>query len=188
MKRVAAKFFFPMVLIAPVVLLLNTVASAQYQNQFGNRGPQFGGGMAPHAGPPGGPLPETVPVSDSTLRIQRWQNEWKEQHPGEPVPNLGQLEHMHSAETNALVRQGGQQMWANRQSELKRNYLMAKNIQQQRNEANHVTWGPQQWAAWDKQYDAGQQAQANAYLEAVRQSGEMARAEAFYKQNGYYPR
>jgi hypothetical protein len=29
--------------------------------------------------------------------------------------------------------------------------------------------------------------QANAYLEAVRQSSEMALAEAFYKQNGYSP-
>jgi hypothetical protein len=78
-------------------------------------------------------------------------------------------------------------MWANRQAELKRNYLLSKQMQQRQNEANHVVWNAQQWAAWDKQYDAGQQAQANAYLQGVRQSGEMARAEAFYKQNGFWP-
>jgi hypothetical protein len=162
--------------------------SNQYSNQYQNQGSQFGQGMEVHRpGPPGGSLPETVPVSESTRRIQRWQDEWRAQHPGEPMPILPVLERLHRDETSALIKQSGQQMWANRQAELKRNYLLSKQMQQRQNEANHVVWNAQQWAAWDKQYDAGQQAQANAYLQGVRQSGEMARAEAFYKQNGFWP-
>ena len=55
---------------------------------------------------------------------------------------------------------------------------MAKQRQQQLLTAAHVTWTPQQWQQWDRQYDLEQQKRAQDYLKAAELSGQMAREEA----------
>jgi hypothetical protein len=117
------------------------------------------------------------PVRPQVLQYQRWENEWKQQHPGQPTPNLGVLEHMHEKELVANTRADGQRMWAARQAELKANYLKARQMQQQRNAAQHVTWNSQQWANWDKAYDQQMHQQAIDYEHAREQAGEILRAQ-----------
>jgi hypothetical protein len=117
------------------------------------------------------------PVRPQVLQYQRWQNEWKQQHPGEPMPSLGVLEHMHEQELLANTQADGQRMWAARQAELKANYQQARQMQAQRNAAQHVTWDSQQWANWDKAYDQQMHQQAIDYEHAREQAGAELRAE-----------
>jgi|HubBroStandDraft_6_1064221.scaffolds.fasta_scaffold47285_2 hypothetical protein len=117
------------------------------------------------------------PVRPQVLQYQRWQNEWRQQHPGEPMPSLGALEHMHEAELVANTRTDGQRMWAARQAELKANYQAARQMQERKNAAQHVTWNSQQWANWDKAYDQQMHQQAIDYEHAREQAGEELRAE-----------
>jgi hypothetical protein len=117
------------------------------------------------------------PVRPQVLQYQRWQNEWKQQHPGEPMPSLGVLEHMHEKELVANTQADGQRMWAARQAELKANYQKARQMQGQKNAAQHVTWNSQQWANWDKAYDQQMHQQAIDYEHAREQAGEELRAE-----------
>jgi hypothetical protein len=117
------------------------------------------------------------PVRPQVLQYQRWQNEWKQQHPGEPMPSLGVLEHMHEKELVANTHVDGQRMWAARQAELKANYQKARQMQEQKNAARHVTWNSQQWANWDKAYDQQMHQQAIDYEHAREQAGEELRAE-----------
>jgi hypothetical protein len=117
------------------------------------------------------------PVRPQVLQYQRWQKEWTEAHPGEPMPTLGQFEHMHEAEIVQQVHDDGQRMWAARQAKLKADYAQAKQMQAQKNAAQHVTWTSQQWAAWDKAYDNQKRQEANDYLKAQAQAGEELRAE-----------
>ena len=117
------------------------------------------------------------PVRPQVLQYQRWQNEWKQQHPGEPMPSLGVLEHMHEKELVANTQADGQRMWAARQAELKANYQRARQMQEQKNAAQHVTWNSQQWATWDKAYDLEMRQQAIDYERARQQAGEELRAE-----------
>jgi hypothetical protein len=117
------------------------------------------------------------PVRPQVLQYQRWQNEWKQQHPGEPMPSLGVLEHMHEKELVANTQADGQRMWAARQAELKANYQKARQMQGQKNAAQHITWNTQQWANWDKAYDQQMHQQAIDYEHAREQAGEELRAE-----------
>ena len=117
------------------------------------------------------------PVRPQVLQYQRWQDEWRQTHPGAPMPTLAEFEKMHSAEIQDQVRQRGQQMWAARQAELKANYQKARDMQAQKNAAQHVTWNKQQWDNWDKAYDQQMHQQAIDYEKAREQAGEELRAE-----------
>jgi hypothetical protein len=111
-------------------------------------------------------------------QYERWKQEWAQQHPGEPLPNMGVLEKMHRDEITTNIRQDGAAMWARRRQEVQARYQMAKQMQQSKNAAQHVTWTQQQWTQWDKQYDQEQRQAAQDYINAAAQSGADARAEA----------
>ena len=48
----------------------------------------------------------------------RWENEWRQQHPGQPMPSFGALEKMHRSETMQNMNAGFDRMRQNRQREL----------------------------------------------------------------------
>jgi hypothetical protein len=106
-------------------------------------------------------------LSGQALQAQRWEQQWVTEHPGQPIPNPGQLQKMHTGEIQAEITAGGRQMWAGRQAELQSNYLMAKQMQQSKLAAQHTTWSPAQWANWDRSYDQSQQDQAEAYKRGI---------------------
>lgn len=116
-------------------------------------------------------------LSPQVQQTQRWEQEWRQQHPNEPVPNLGILEKMHRGEIIDNMNRGFAQMRQQRQATLQQNYALSKQHQQQMLAAQHITWTPQQWQEWDRQYDAGQRAQAQAYLEGLKQAGEIEEAQ-----------
>jgi hypothetical protein len=117
-------------------------------------------------------------LSPQVEQAERWKKEWREQHPNEPMPSFGALEKLHRGEIIANMNQGFAAMRQRRQAELQRNYQLAKQRQQQVLTAAHVSWTPQQWQQWDRQYDLEQQKRAQDYLKAVELSGQMAREEA----------
>jgi len=116
-------------------------------------------------------------LSPQAQQMERWKQEWRQQHPNEPVPNMGVLEKLHRDEITANMNRGFAAMRQRRQEELRRNYLMARQHQQQVLAAAHVTWTPQQWQQWDREYDLEQQRQAEDYIKAWNLAGEMAREE-----------
>jgi hypothetical protein len=116
-------------------------------------------------------------LSPQVQQRLRWEKEWREQHPGQPLPSAGALQKLHQDEIIANIKAGGARMWAARQAELQRNYELSRDNQQRRLAAQHITWTPQQWRQWDRQYDQEQQQRAQDYLKAVELSGEMARRE-----------
>lgn len=116
-------------------------------------------------------------LSPQVQQAERWKAQWRQQHPNEPVPNLGVLEKLHRDEIIANMNRGFADMRQRRQAQLQQNYLMAKQHQQQILAAQHITWDAAQWQEWNRQYDAEQQQRARDYLEAVKQAGEMARLE-----------
>jgi hypothetical protein len=115
----------------------------------------------------------------------RWKAEWLQQHPGQPVPSMGVLEHMHSGQIMNATNVGFAKMREERQAELQRQHQMSRNMQEQKLAAQNITWTPQQWQAWEKEYDAQMHQRANEYLEAVRQAGEMEREEQRRKALGF---
>jgi hypothetical protein len=117
-------------------------------------------------------------LSPEVQRRLRWEKEWREQHPNEPMPNAGVLQKMHRQEIIATTNQDFAQMRQRRQTELQHNYLLSKQRQQRLLDAQHITWTPQQWKEWDREYDREQRQQAEDYLKAVAQAGEMSRTEA----------
>ena len=116
-------------------------------------------------------------LSPQVEQAQRWEREWKAQHPGQPVPNAGELQKLHRDETLATMNADFARMRAQRQADLRREYQMSRDHQARQLAAQHITWTPQQWKAWDRQYDLAQQQKAQDYLKAVELSGEMARQE-----------
>lgn len=116
-------------------------------------------------------------VSPQVSQAQRWEREWRQQHPNEPMPSFGALEKLHRQETLSNMNQGFAAMRQRRQEELQRNYRMARQHQQHILDAQHIRWSAQQWEAWNRQYDLEQQQRAQDYLQAVQQAGEMARLE-----------
>lgn len=116
-------------------------------------------------------------LSPQVQQRLRWEAEWRQQHPGEPMPNPGQMQKLHGAEIQANINSGFAKMRAQRQADLQREYQMSRANQQRQLDARHVTWTPAQWQAWDREYDRGQQAKAQAYRDAVRQAGEINQAE-----------
>jgi hypothetical protein len=76
------------------------------------------------------------------------------------------------------MNQGFAAMRQRRHAELQRNSQLAKQHQQQLLTAAHVTWTPQQWQQWDRQYDLEQQKRARDYLKAAVFPGQVAREEA----------
>lgn len=116
---------------------------------------------------------------------QRWEREWKEQHPNEPVPNSGVLAKMHRGEILNNMNAGFARMRQNRQAELQRNYGLARQLQQQKNAAAGVTWSNAQWQQWDKTYDNDQRQAAINHAEAMWREGERQREE--WRRTGVNP-
>ncbi len=107
---------------------------------------------------------------------ERWEQEWRQQHPGQPMPSFGALEKMHRGEIMQNMNSGFTRMRQNRQAELQRNRLWGKQNQENILARQHITWSSQQWANWDRQYDQEQRQRAIEALEAARQAGELDKA------------
>jgi hypothetical protein len=112
-------------------------------------------------------------LTPQAQQAARWQREWTEQHPGEPMPSFGKLEKMHRGEIIQGINSTWNQTRQNRQNELRSNYLLSRRNQEQKLAAQHVTWSPQQWSNWDTEYRQQMQQHAKDYLEGVRQAGEI---------------
>ena len=117
-------------------------------------------------------------ISPQEQMMARWEQEWKQQHPGQPVPNMGVLEHMHEGEIIANMNVGFAKMRQARQADLQRQYQLARQRQESILASRHITWSAQQWKAWDTAYDQQKQQEAQEYIRASALSGEMAREEA----------
>jgi hypothetical protein len=116
-------------------------------------------------------------TSAQVLQAQRWQQEWRQQHPNEPMPSFGALEKLDREEIISNTNQDFARMRQERQAKLKRDYLLSKQNQQRKLASQHITWTAEQWKNWDREYDRAMQQRAQEYLKAVEQAGEMARAE-----------
>ena len=116
-------------------------------------------------------------LSPQVAQRLRWEAEWRQQHPGEPMPNPGQMQKLHRAEIIANSNAGFAKMRAQRQAELQRQYQLSRANQERQLDAQHIAWTPTQWQQWDRQYDRAQQQKAQDYLNAVRQAGEIDRMQ-----------
>lgn len=116
-------------------------------------------------------------LSPDAVQRLRWEQEWRQQHPGEPMPNPGQMQKLHRGEIIANTNAGFARMRAQRQAQLQHEYQVTRAHQAQVNAQNHVTWTPAQWQAWDRQYDRAQQQKAEDYKRGVEQAGEINRME-----------
>jgi hypothetical protein len=110
-------------------------------------------------------------------QYERWKQEWLQTHPGQPVPSMGVLEHMHEGQIIQQSNEGFAKMRAQRQAQLQAEYQMVKRNQEQQLAAQHITWTAQQWQAWDREYDQQHKQRAQEYLDAVKYAGEMEREE-----------
>jgi hypothetical protein len=113
----------------------------------------------------------------TTAQAERWKQEWRQQHPNEPMPSFGALEKLHREEIISNTNQDFAKMRQERQAKLKRDYLLSKQNQQRKLASQHITWTAEQWKQWDREYDLAMQQRAQDYLKAVELDGEMARAE-----------
>jgi hypothetical protein len=125
-------------------------------------------------------------LSPQVVQRLRWEQEWRTQHPGEPMPNPGEMQKLHRAEIIANSNAGFAKMRAQRQAELQRQYQLSRANQQRQLDAQHITWTPQQWQAWNRQYDRAQQQKAQDYLNAVRQAGEIDRMQREQEERDKY--
>ncbi len=116
-------------------------------------------------------------LSPQVQQRLRWEAEWRAQHPGQALPNAGQMQKLHGAEIQAQIRAGGAKMWADRQAELRRQHERARADQQRQLDARHVRWTPAQWQQWERDYTLARKKEAEDYGKAVALSGEMARQE-----------
>lgn len=116
-------------------------------------------------------------LSPQVQQAERWKQEWRQQHPNEPMPSFGELEKLHRQEIISNMNRDFAKMRQERQAKLKRDYLFSKQIQQRKLAEQHITWTARQWKQWDKEYDQAMQQRAQDYLKAVEQAGEMARIE-----------
>jgi len=115
-------------------------------------------------------------------KLDRWQKEFRRDHPGEQMPNDGQLQKMHRdeliAQTNKDMAKGREL----RQQELRHEYLLLRHNQMQVNAKNGVTWTDAQWRAWDEEYNRQREDEARAWLQAWYQMGQLAREQAIQEE------
>jgi hypothetical protein len=116
-------------------------------------------------------------LSPQVAQRLRWEAEWRQQHPGEPMPDPGQMQKLHRDEIIANTDAGFAKMRAQRQAQLQHEYQMSRANQQRQLDARHVTWTPAQRKEWDRQYDRAQQQKAQDYLNGVKQAGEIDRMQ-----------
>jgi spore coat protein CotH len=112
-------------------------------------------------------------LSPSTLQAQRWNQQWLREHPGEPMPNAGQMQKMHRGEIINTMNNDFANMRQARQAELQQNLALARQMQERKLAAQHIKWSPQQWQNWNNQYQAAQYQAAEDYKAGVRQAGEI---------------
>ncbi|MDR3615972.1 MAG: hypothetical protein P4L53_20610 [Candidatus Obscuribacterales bacterium] len=110
------------------------------------------------------------PVNPSTLQAQRWQDEWRQQHPGESMPNAGQLQKMHSTEIQNSITNGFAAMRQRQSAKSREEYDLATQISKRNAAQSGVPWSK---AQFDRDYEQSHIDHAKAYLEAVRQAGEI---------------
>ena len=118
-------------------------------------------------------------------QYERWKQEWYQQHPNEPLPILPVLEKMHHGEIIQNMNNDFALMRQRRQAELQHEYQLSKQHQEQINAAQHVTWTAAQWKNWDREYDQQKRQEAQDYLNAIKQAGEMQREE-WRRESGVY--
>jgi len=123
--------------------------------------------------------------SEQVQQYERWKQEWYQQHANEPLPSFPVLEKMHHGEIIQNMNNGFAQMRQRRQAELQHEYQMSRQHQEQVNAAKHVTWTAAQWKSWDVEYDRQKHQQAQDYLNAIKQAGEMQREE-WRRESGIY--
>lgn len=116
-------------------------------------------------------------LSPQQQQTQRWQQEWRQQHPNEPLPNAGVLQKMHRQEIIENTNRDFARMRQQRQAQLRHEYQLSRERQERILASQHVVWTAQQWHDWDRQYDLAQQQKAKDYLKGVAEAGEMTRAE-----------
>lgn len=116
-------------------------------------------------------------LSPQVAQRLRWEAEWRQQHPGEPMPNPGQMQKLHRDEIIANTNAGFAKMRAQRQAQLQHEYQISRANQQRQLDARHIAWTPAQWKEWDRQYDRAQQQKAQDYLNGVKQAGEIDRMQ-----------
>ena len=107
------------------------------------------------------------------LQYERWKREWVQQHPGEPIPNLGVLEHLHEGEIIANTNADMARMRQARQAQLQAEYRKARLDQQRALPAQHIVWTTEQWKAWDREYDLQRRQSAEEYLDGIRQAAKI---------------
>ncbi|MEO8466802.1 MAG: hypothetical protein ABI640_15805 [Gammaproteobacteria bacterium] len=115
-------------------------------------------------------------------KIDRWQKEFRKDHPGQPMLSDGQLQKLHRDE---LIAQSNKDMADGRelrQQQLRHEYLLLRHDQMQTNAKNGVTWNAAQWRAWDEEYNRQREDQARAWLQAWYQMGELAREQAIQEE------
>ena len=123
-------------------------------------------------------------TSPQVQQLQRWEQEWRQQHPNEPVPSLGVLQKLHRQEIIANMNQDFAKMRQERQAKLQRDYLLSKQHQQKILASQHITWTAQQWKEWDRKYEQNQQAQVRAYEEGKRINAEIMERERQLRESG----
>lgn len=110
------------------------------------------------------------PINPSILQAQRWETEWRQAHPGQAVPNAGQLQKMHSGEIQNEINSGwaqARQRWAAKSNE---EYQLATKISQRNAAQEGRTWNK---AEFDREYDESHREHAAKYLQSVQQSREI---------------
>ena len=125
-------------------------------------------------------------LSPQVQQAQRWEREWKEQHPGQPVPTAGVLQKLHRNETQANINAGFAKMRADRQAQLQHEYQLSRDHQARINASQHITWTPQQWKEWDRQYDQAQHQKAIDYQKAAAMAGEIDRRQREQEEQDKY--
>jgi hypothetical protein len=124
-------------------------------------------------------------LSPEVAQAQRWKREWQEQHPNEPVPDAGVLQKLHRQETTDNITRGFAKMRQERNAKLLRNYQLSRQHQQQMLVAQHVTWTPEQWREWNRQYDEGLRAQVRSYEEGRRINADIIEMERQRRELGF---
>lgn len=117
------------------------------------------------------------PNGNGTGMADRWENEWRTQHPGQPMPNFGQLEKMHRGETLNNINNGFNAMRARRQQELSRNKSLAKQLYAKQIGKPGGTLSASEEQAFNRQYDNDQREYAEDFKRGQQQAGEIFEAE-----------
>ncbi len=185
MNRNSLRFSLITCLACPATILCSAAAQAQNQNNSWAQQQAENQRLQNQALQQLAAQRQTQAQSPQAQQFERWKQEWIQQHPGEPLPSFGVLEHLHSGELVNSVNNGFAKMREQRQAQLQADRQLAKQNQERALAAQHITWSEQQWNNWYREYDQQMQQRANEYRQAVIQDGEMQREEQRRKALGW---